>query len=99
MHTIQRQIRQTGLRSPNLDVLAFAFIPLQRNAGQPPNRIGNVRIGQARDYFGWEHLDDIVGGHFAIQRLYFSAFAFSADDDLFIHRVDIEYFIGLCHLT
>src|SRR5260370_5621031 len=90
MHSIDRHVGKAWLGTADLDVLAFAFIALQRNAGHTPQSICNIRIRQARDDFGREHLHDVVGGLFAIERFDLATLAFAANDYLLTHRTDIE---------
>ena len=40
------------LRAPDLDVLAFAFIALQRHTGEAADGIGDIGIRKAGDHFG-----------------------------------------------
>ncbi len=63
---IDRQVAEAWLGAANLDVLAFAFVALECDAWQPPDRIGDVRVRQARDDLRRQHLDDVVRGALAV---------------------------------
>ena len=99
MHAINGRVAEAWFRAANLHVLAFAFIALQRDAGQPANGIGDVGIRQARDDFGGQHLHDVVSGAFAIERLNLSALAFAANDDLLAYRFDLKHGNHVFHAT
>ena len=91
MHAVNGHIAQARLGAANLHVLALALVALQGHAGQPANGIGDVGIRQAGDDFGGQHLHNVVGGSFAIERLDLSTLALSANDDLLAYRLDLKY--------
>lgn len=90
MDAINGHIVQPWFGAANLNVLAFALIPLEGNARKTPDRIGDVGIGQARDHVGRQNLDDVVGGALNSERLDFSAPAFAGHGHDFIVGADLQ---------
>ncbi len=44
MHAVNRDVAEARLGAADLDVLSFAFVPLEGNAGHAANGIGNIGI-------------------------------------------------------
>src|SRR6267154_2008561 len=90
MHSIDCYVGKPWFGTADLYVLAFPFVALERNAGHTPQSICDIRIGQAGDDFGREHLHDVVGGLLTIERFDLAALAFAADNDLLAHSRDFH---------
>src|SRR6267142_1075156 len=90
MHSIDGHIAETGLGTANLHIFAFTFIALQGNARQAAESVRNISVRQAGDDFGGQHLNDVVGGAFAIERFDLAALALSTNYDLLVDSSDVE---------
>jgi hypothetical protein len=90
MHAIDRHVAEPRLGSADLDILAFAFVAFQRNAGHAPQSICDIRIGEAGDDFSRENLHDVVGSLFPIERFDLAPLAFAFNDDLLTDRFNLE---------
>src|SRR5438105_10172745 len=99
MYTVDGHITEAWLGATNLNVLTFAFIALERDAGQPAHGVGYVGIRQARDDFGRQYLDNIVGRPPNVERLNFAALPFAAHGDDFIPRLHLQNHIRVRHLS
>ena len=89
MYAVDGDIAEARLRAADLDVLAFAFVALEGNAGHAADGIGNISIRQAGDDFAGEHLHDIVRGNLTIEGFNFAVFAFPSNNDLFADGLDL----------
>src|SRR6202521_2933694 len=99
MRAVDGYIAEARFGATNLDVLAFAFVAFQRHTGQAANGIRYIGIRQAGNDFGWQHLHDIGGGAFTIERLDLAALAFSANDYPLTHALDLEHNLQAGHLS
>ncbi len=66
MNSIDGDIAEARLGTTNLDVFALALVALERDAWQPPNGVGDVRVRQTGDDTGWKDLENVVSDSFAV---------------------------------
>src|SRR6266404_8042287 len=61
VHAIDSDVGEARFGAANLDVLAFTFVALERDAGQAANGISDVGVRQTLNHPQGQHLDDFVG--------------------------------------
>ena len=97
VHAVDRQVAQPRFGAADLDVLPFALVPLERHARQTAQRVGDIRVRQARDDFGGQHLDDVVGRALAVDLLRLSSRPLCGDQNRFALTGDLERGIEAHH--
>ena len=98
MQSVDSHVAQAGFGAANLHVFAFALVALEGDTGQPAHGIGNVGVRQAGDDFRRQHLQDIVGGTLAVERLHLAVFALRMHRDFFALGFDLEHGVQVCRL-
>jgi hypothetical protein len=99
VNAVDGYVAQPRLSAADLYVLAFAFIALQRNAGQPAHGIRDIGIWQAGDNLRRQHLHDVIGGLLDIDRLDLAPLTITAYRDRFILHADLEHGIHVGHTS
>ncbi len=88
---IDRHVAQARFGAADLDVFAFAFVALQRNAGQAADGVGDIRIREAGDDSFGQHLHDVFGGGLDVDRFRLTLQPLRSHDDLIDLRSDLQY--------
>ncbi len=86
---IDGHVAQPRFSAANLDVLPLALVALQRDAGQPSKRVGDIRVRQAGNDFVREHLNDVVGGPFDVDGFDLAALALATNCNHFALLSDL----------
>ena len=90
VHTVNRHVAEARFGTANLHVLAFAFVALERDAGQAADGISNVGVGETVDHFCGKDLDDFVGQALDVDGFGLALHAFGSNDDLIGLRSDSQ---------
>lgn len=90
MDAVDGDVAEARLGAANLNVLALAFVTLERNAGHTTDCVGDIGVGKALDYFRGQHLENVVRRELAVQGLDFSAFAARIDGYFLLCILDLE---------
>ena len=97
-YSVDHGVAQTGFRTADLHVFAFALIALDSDRGHAAKGIGNIRVWQRNNNVGRQNLQNVFGCVCAVDGLCFAEKPFAGDDNFIACGADLESGVNPCCL-